>query len=77
MKRTINHNTAHMPVQSSTMRSAGYDELTGNFHVAFNDGGNYVYHDVPPDVHEAFQMASSKGRFLHTNVRNRYEFTKL
>lgn len=70
-------NVNHMPVQSSTLRSAGYNEENGDMHVTFKDGGSYIYHDVPPEVHQAFMMAGSKGNFLHHQVKNRFEFTKL
>ncbi len=76
-QRNINHNTPHMPVQSSHMKSAGYDAENGDLHVTFNGGQRYVYHGVPEDVHQAFTMASSKGSFLKNNIKGNYEFTKL
>lgn len=77
MKSKINPNVNHLPVESSTLRSSGYDKETGDMHVTFRDGGRYVYHGVPENVHQSFQMASSKGGFLHSNVKNNYKFTKL
>jgi hypothetical protein len=77
MKRKINQNTGHQPIQSSTIRSAGYDKKSGDLHVTFQDGGKYVYHGVTPDKYEAFQMAASKGSWLHHNLKGQHEFTKL
>lgn len=67
----------HTAVQSSSIRSIGYDEETQDMHVHFNGTGTYVYHDVPPETHQAIMMSGSKGNFLHTNVKNKHKFTKL
>jgi hypothetical protein len=72
-KQPINH----MPVQSSSVRSIGYDKESGELHVTFNDGGRYMYHGVPENVHQSLMMSGSKGNFLHHNVKNAFEFTKL
>jgi hypothetical protein len=78
MKRNINHNTPHQSVyNSSNVQTAGYDKENGNLHIKFGVGGHYVYHDVPEDVYQAFMMSSSKGSFLHANVKGNFEFTKL
>lgn len=77
MKRQINQNIGHSPVQSSTLRSAAYDKDSGDMHVTFQGGGRYVYHGVPEEVHQSFQMSGSKGGFLHKNVKGKYEFTKI
>ncbi len=77
VKRNINQNTGHMPIQSSSMRSAGYDAENGNMHVRFNDGGHYVYHGITPEVYQGLMMSSSKGGFLSNNVKGKFAFTKL
>lgn len=77
MKRQINQNVQHNLHTSSTLKSSGYDEKMDDLHVTFKDGGRYVYHDVTPEVYEAFKMAGSKGGFLHKNVKGNFEFTKL
>lgn len=70
-------NINHAPVQSSSIRSIGYNTETGDLHVNFHDTGSYVYHNVPPEKYEALMMASSKGSFLHTQFKGAHEYTKL
>lgn len=67
----------HAPVQSSTISTVGYDPDKQQLHVTYNTGGTYVYHDIPPETHQAMMMSSSKGKFLHTNVKGRHRHTKL
>lgn len=69
----INHND----VQSSSIRSIGYDPDTQELHVNFHGTGRYIYHGVTPEKHEALMMAGSKGNYLHQNIKNAHEFTKL
>lgn len=67
----------HADVQSSSLRSIGYDKDSQELHVNFHDTGRYVYHGVPQDVHDALMMAGSKGSFIHHQMKGKYEFTKL
>lgn len=67
----------HHDVQSSSLRSIGYDKNTKELHVNFHDTGRYVYHNVPQDIHEALMMAGSKGSFIHHQMKGKYEYTKL
>lgn len=67
----------HQDVQSSTIRSIGYDPEEQTLHVSFKSGGDYVYHDVPPEKHEAFMLSGSKGIFLHQNIKGQHDHTKL
>lgn len=58
------------PVKSSNIRAVGYDPATRDLHVHFNNGGRYVYADVPPEKHEALLSADSIGRHLHQHIRS-------
>lgn len=64
-------------VSSSNVRQIGYREETRDLFVLFINGGHYVYHGVPPDVWRAFQSASSKGKFLHAEIKGQYPYEKL
>lgn len=77
INRNNNRNLDHFDVQSSSIKTVGYDKESGDMHVNFHDTGRYVYHGVPLDVYQGFMMSSSKGNFLHANVKNRFAFTKL
>ena len=76
-RRQPNIHVKHQPVQSSTLHTAGYDAEKGDLHVVFKDGGKYVYHGVTPEQNQAFQMAGSKGQFLHQQIKGKHGFTKL
>ena len=60
------------PVSSSDIRAIGYDADTSTLKVAFHSGGVYQYWGVPVSVHRALISASSKGRYLHAYIKNRY-----
>lgn len=60
------------PVESSNIRSIGYDSDEGLLEVEFHSGGVYQYREVPENVFQRFLCASSKGRFFHQNIKGRY-----
>jgi len=45
--------------------------------VTFVSGRRYVYTDVPPDVFDAFKVASSRGAFFNHEIRDRYGFREI
>lgn len=63
---------ADMP--STAIKSIIYDPAARRMLVIFMTGRKYIYEDVPPDVHEAFQVAPSKGGFFNAEIRDRYAF---
>lgn len=69
MNRTI--------VKSSTIQSVGYDPVAQTLEVEFNGGATYHYHNVPPETHAAFMASDSQGKFLHANIKGKYEFKKV
>lgn len=62
---------ARTPVDSSNVRSIGYDPATQELHVEFHStpGTVYVYSGVPPEKHAALMAAESKGSALHTTIK--------
>jgi hypothetical protein len=65
-------------VDSSNVEAIGYDIATQQLHVRFvKSGETYVYYDVEDWVFEEFKRADSKGIFLNTTVKGRYNFAKL
>ena len=64
------------PVQSSNIASIGYDSTTLTLEVEFNTGAVYQYFDVPPQVHEAFVVAESKGHYLASNIKGVYRYAR-
>jgi hypothetical protein len=56
-------------VDSTAIRSAGYDDVHHVLEVRYADGDVYRYQNVPPLVASAFGQAPSKGHFLNTVVK--------
>lgn len=66
-----------LEVDSSTVRSIGYEPKMRDMHVEFNSGGHYVYREVPQEVFDAFLNSPSKGRYLHQYIKGEYETERL
>ena len=64
-------------VNSTNVRSIGYDATTGTLEVEFNTDGLYLYSGVPEAVYSALMRASSKGRYLNDHIKDRYQCRKL
>lgn len=67
----------HIPVQSSNVRSVGYDEARKTLEVRFHNGGLYAYYGVPKAKYQGLMAASSKGKYLNANIKNRYKYKKI
>lgn len=65
------------PVDSSSVRSIGYDAASGTLEVEFRHGTVYRYRGVPRKVHEELVAADSIGRYFNAHVRDRYPFRRL
>lgn len=61
-----------VPVRSSNVKSIGFDGATHTLEVEFHAGGIYQYLAVPPEVHARLMAASSKGGFIHRNIKPRF-----
>lgn len=61
---------------SSTVSSIQYDPEGRQLTVDFHTSGQYIYHDVPPDIAHQFTLASSKGQFLERYIKGRYSYQK-
>jgi hypothetical protein len=64
-------------VESSSIASIGYDSTLRILDIEFKESGEvYQYFEVPPEEHEAFMGASSKGGYLNLQFKKagyRYE----
>ena len=60
-----------VPVTSSNIRAIGFDEGAGDLHIQFGSG-LYIFADVPPEVHQAFLAAPSKGSHFAKHIRGKY-----
>lgn len=60
-------------VDSSMIRSIGYDPITSILEIEFNDGAIWDYNDFPEYMWYEFQSSESKGKYFHANIKK--EFT--
>jgi hypothetical protein len=70
------------PVVSTRISSIGWEESeegsgSGTMEVEFRSGHIYRYAAVPVNEYQAFLGASSPGRYLESNIIDRYEHTKV
>jgi KTSC domain len=65
------------PVDSTSVKSVGYDPDTGTLQVEFVHGGVYEYLGVPEKVHRELLEAESIGAYFTQYVRDRYFTRKL
>ena len=64
-------------VDSTNISTISYDTETRVLTIEFVKGAEYMYHEVPTDVWEAFKDAPSKGRFFHAHIRDEFISNKV
>jgi hypothetical protein len=64
-------------VESSTLRSAGYDAPSRTLEIEFQNGHVYRYFGVPRSVYDSLMAASSKGQYFNQCVKAVYAFEKV
>lgn len=64
-------------VDSSSLRSIGYDRSACALEVEFLSGAVYRYADVPPELWTEFSSSNSKGQFFQERVRDRFPTARL
>jgi hypothetical protein len=68
------------PVTSSNIASMGWEEGPGGegvMEVEYKSGHVYEYHDVPESVYQAALGASSVGKFVASQVQEKFEETRI
>jgi len=64
-------------VESSNLKSVGYDEEKELLEIEFKNGSVYQYADVPEEIHEELMNAESKGRYLREKITKGYSYIKM
>jgi hypothetical protein len=59
-------------VESSAIRSVGYDPSLATLEIEFTSGEIYRYHAVPPSRYRALLDAESKGHYFLEHIRDVY-----
>lgn len=62
---------------SSNIASIGHDAATETLEVEFLSGAIYQYYNVPENMYDKLMRESSKGRFLHTYIKNAYPYSRV
>jgi hypothetical protein len=65
------------PVESSSLRSVGYDAQRRELAIEFHDGTVYLYGNVPEDVYAALLQSESKGGYFNAEIREQYVYHKV
>jgi hypothetical protein len=55
----------------------GYDGPNQILEIEFNNGSLYEYYIVPDKVYTSFMNASSKGKYFHQFIKNKFGFKKV
>lgn len=66
-----------VPIQSTNIKRAGYNEETEVLTVIFKTGKKYEYLDVPSNVWDGLLEAKSPGSYFHKAIRTKYEHMKV
>ena len=66
-----------IPVESSNIKSIGFDEDSSTLEIEFLSGTVYQYFDVPFPVYEGLMEAGSKGQYFAQNIKGQYRFVKV
>lgn len=64
-------------VDSSNLKSVGYDPDSRTLEVEFRRGGIYQYYGVPARVYESLMSSGSHGRFLARHIKGVYGYSKI
>ena len=65
-------------VESSNLRSIGYDAEKEVLEVEFAKGGVYVYSGVPEEIYKAIMNAESKGSAFFRYIKSRgYKYERV
>jgi hypothetical protein len=64
-------------VNSSVIKTLGYDDRNNVLEVEFHTGRVYQYFGVPPAVYNDLLNASSIGEFYNRQIRNEYDFLEI
>jgi hypothetical protein len=61
-------------VDSTTLRTVGYDAERQLLQIEFQNRSIYQYFEVPATVYEELMQAPSKGAYFNRSIRPRFDF---
>jgi len=64
-------------VDSSNIRSIGYNREHSSLEIEFSNGDIYQYNNVPEEIYVAIMASRSKGEAVHRLLRGKYSYAKM
>ena len=62
-------------VKSSNIDSVGYENE--NLYIQYQSGAIYKYKNVPKVIYESLMDSDSKGRYMNSSIKTKFEYEKL
>ncbi|MFJ1705483.1 KTSC domain-containing protein [Kitasatospora sp. NPDC088346] len=66
-----------VPLESSCVRSAGYDAAGRRLEVEYTGGSVYHYLAVPAEEYAGLLAAESHGTYLNREIKGRYAYRRV
>lgn len=66
-----------LPVESSNIKSIGYDRDRQILEIEFTNGAVYQYFDVAEDIYQSIASSASIGAFFAKNIKGSYSYVAL
>jgi len=63
-------------VNSSNLRSVGYDESNGILEIQFRTNKTYQYLGVPKSIFIGLLSAASKGKYHHRMIKGKFSYRR-
>jgi hypothetical protein len=73
----VGDNMQRQSIQSSDLRSVGYDSANQTLEIEFNSNGIYQYYGVPASVYQGLMGAASHGQYFHAHIKDIYRYSKV
>lgn len=64
-------------IDSSMLRSIGYDANSSTLELEFNSGAVWQYCDFPESLWYEFEAAESQGKFFLREIKNQYSESRV
>jgi hypothetical protein len=66
-----------LPLDSTSIASAGYDPETQTLEIEFRSGGVYRYLEVPEASFIALMSAASAGQYVTSKIKGHFAFERV
>jgi len=64
-------------IESSMLKSIGYEPNSSTLEIEFNSGEIWQYFDFPEALWYEFESSESKGKFFHREIKNQYNESRV